>query len=229
MEVVKDFYPLIKNMRFMVAYEAPKLLSAGIIASEKDSDIVKKMLNTYDQIIIIQPIPKLLTAIFSSNNRWSSDKKILLGKIDDFYPLTYNERKLKSSDYYTIHHWAESWVKSFDEFKYKYFFYSIKCTEIKEQKYFTSRYSTVKKAAIKKSKSLDDDYKSIYLNHLNSLLKEYVFRKYIKVNRFTPSNLINCIRDLKLDYFSLFSFKQQLSFIIKSLLFLKPKETFTKK
>ncbi len=118
MEVVKDFSRLFENREFAIAYENEKLINAAIMGCVAYHPMSKKMLSVYDSLILVEPIPNLLTKVFAQQRDCMRNKKVFIGSPEQFYPLAYHSKEFISNEFYTIHHWQASWKSTFQQFQF---------------------------------------------------------------------------------------------------------------
>lgn len=114
MEVIKSLDPLLEN-RFFIGKENEKYINAGIIGSEKDHPLLKKLIAAYDTLQDYETIPKIITPIIEAY----PSKGVVIYEPSYFYPfypfgenrglpLMYSDIKEST---YAIHHWEGSWDK----------------------------------------------------------------------------------------------------------------------
>jgi hypothetical protein len=175
--------------------------------------VVKSILNIYDNIIIPEPIPEIITKVFNYNKQWYSDENIFIGKQSDFYP---NQNEINNNSFFfTIHHWEASWVKSYRDFSLKY---------IQDKFNHTHKnlaYRIVVISSLNWIASLNNESKTICSNQLKAFQKLYIYETYLKGPKFNPKHLYYCIKDLGISFFKELSIYQKLGLISKSLLFLR--------
>ncbi|WP_289055241.1 glycosyltransferase family 32 protein [Carboxylicivirga marina] len=212
MEVKKNFTKVIQNKSFCSAYETPSLISAGMIASAKHSDIAIMILTAYDNILFPEPIPNIITKVFNLNPDWYQRQDVYLGKQLDFYPT---KCEIKSHVSYTIHHFEASWVKSFRAFRLNYIHNLF---NLKNERY---PFHKIIRGAQTESKYLKPTTAFIYLSELEDFKIIYTYEYYLKGPVFNPRLLLNACIDLRFEIFKQLKLKQFLGFIIKNLLFYK--------
>ena len=124
MEIIKDIFPLIEDekMKFFIGYEDKKHISVGIFGCEKNSKILKDIMEFYEKDIWEKPlwtIPKIFTYIFEKKYNLTEKRENILekGEIiiypkEYFYPYGYKEKfsnECIKENTYGIHWWNDSW------------------------------------------------------------------------------------------------------------------------
>ena len=124
MEIIKDISPLIEDekMKFFIGYEDKKHISVGIFGCEKNSKILKDIMEFYEKDIWEKPlwtIPKIFTYIFEKKYNLTEKRENILekGEIiiypeEYFYPYGYKEKfsnECIKENTYGIHWWNDSW------------------------------------------------------------------------------------------------------------------------
>ena len=124
MEIIKDIFPLIEDekMKFFIGYEDKKHISVGIFGCEKNSKILKDIMEFYEKDIWEKPlwsIPKISTYIFAKKYNLTEKRENILekGEIiiypeEYFYPYGYKEKfsnECIKENTYGIHWWNDSW------------------------------------------------------------------------------------------------------------------------
>ncbi len=99
---------------FFIGYESSQYLGVGLYGASKNSIILKKLLEFYEEDIYnkaLWTIPKILTNLIFENNFDKLDNILLLEK-EYFYPFGLNEKFSKSvitNKTVAIHWWNASW------------------------------------------------------------------------------------------------------------------------
>lgn len=132
-EVIKSLEPLLQNKGF-AGFENDRGVAPGLImASVRKSIIIKKLLDSYENRSFINPdgtlntttVVKYATEIFEKAGFTMNGKH---QSIDDFYiypseyfcPINYVTGEIKiTSNTFTIHHYAESWLSKQSKLKNK--------------------------------------------------------------------------------------------------------------
>lgn len=128
MQIIKNFSTLIdKEVKFFAGFEDENIVNAAIVGAIKGSEILKSVIDFYNNEIWISPfftIPHILTSILNSHintkgklkHSYISDSIKLFPAIY-FYPYHYNESyndECITKNTYGIHWWGHSWNKEDD-------------------------------------------------------------------------------------------------------------------
>jgi mannosyltransferase OCH1-like enzyme len=132
-EVLKPLDEFLENKAFS-GFESDSSVLTGIMASEKETDIIKKLLDYYDNRSFVKSDGTLdlttntqtITAIFE---KLGLNKNNQFQVIDDFslYPSEYfcpidcsTKKKNITNNTHTIHWFSGSWIPLKDKIKYKF-------------------------------------------------------------------------------------------------------------
>lgn len=119
MEVIKKIPSKFLEYDFIAGQEVDGTVSCGIIGTNKNNKVIKDLIEYYNTIILLEPIPVLLNEILGKNNKLNN-AKYFIPPPNIFYPMNYKGELGDISESYTIHHWEGSWKNDkkwfYDEF-----------------------------------------------------------------------------------------------------------------
>ncbi len=133
-EVLKPLDKFLENKAFS-GFESNSYVPTGIMASEKETDIIKKLLDYYDNRSFVKSDGSLdlttntqtITVIFeklglNKNNQFQVIDGFALYPSEYFCPIDCSTKKKKiTNNTYTIHWFAGSWIPLKSKIKYKVF------------------------------------------------------------------------------------------------------------
>lgn len=106
----RDITPLLKN-KFFIGLEKPHIISAGIIGSEKNHPLLKRMLDFYQYEIFNSPL-YVITHIITEEIANNNSDNITIYPEEYFYPYYGDEEFTHACitpSTYAIHWWNSSW------------------------------------------------------------------------------------------------------------------------
>ncbi len=132
-EVLKPLDEFLENKAFS-GFESDSSVPTGIMASEKETDIIKKLLDYYDNRSFVKSDGSLdlttntqtITAIFeklglNKNNQFQVIDGFSLYPSEYFCPIDCSTKKKKiTNNTHTIHWFSGSWIPLKDKIKYKF-------------------------------------------------------------------------------------------------------------
>ncbi|WP_232526823.1 glycosyltransferase family 32 protein [Marinilabilia rubra] len=229
MEVIKPFPEKFREYEFLAGEEVDKQVSCGIIGVMPNNIVIKNLIEYYDNIFLLEPIPVLLKEILIETNKVNSNN-YFIAKPNVFYPKDYKGKITSIKDSYTIHHWEASWKSEKNFFYINYI--NKKIGQLtKNQKYYLIDLHTNDTVNLKTLKQINDilerpkDYainNSYTYHNIQSVFKKqietYILQKFIDPHKYTLNTFFEAINN---PFLKNNSFTFYLKLLIKSLFFYK--------
>lgn len=178
MEVIKPFPEQFRSYEFLAGEEVDNQVSCGIIGTSPENEVINNLLKYYDNLILTEPIPLLLSDILTAENKFK-DPEYYISKSEVFYPMKYDGSITDTKNSFTIHHWEGSWKNDTNTF-YKNFI-------LNKNNFFSE-----KEIAALISLQIDKEITINVLNQIEKLILKY--SKSVYVNNYTILNIQNKLK-----------------------------------
>jgi len=222
MEVIKPFPEQFRTYTFLAGEEVDKQVSCGIIGAVPGCSSISRLIEYYDKLVLLEPIPLLLNDILVEENNLNSEDYFIPGS-EVFYPMQYDGTLKSIKNSYTIHHWEGSWKNNADKF-YSTFFAERSHLFSKDEKEVLIDIHIYKKITLKNLIALDaicskklphEVFLNLSSKHRRAV-KQYIDNNFIDPPQFSFSLFLEAINNPYLKNYSvLFYCKLFLKSIIK--------------
>lgn len=227
MEVVKPFPDKFRTYTFLAGEEVDKQVSCGIIGAIPECSTIRQLIEYYDKLVLLEPIPLLLKDILVKENKLDSADYFIPGS-EVFYPMQYDGTLKSTENSFTIHHWEASWKKDADTF-YANFLEERNHHFTKDEKDTLMEIHIRKKITLKNllalnkigSRELPPEIALNISSKHRRMAKQYIDNKFIDPPAFNFSTFREAINNPYLKDYSLLFFGK---LIVKSAIHLKKKQ-----
>lgn len=228
MEVIKPFPESFMKYKFIAGEEVDNQVSCGIIGAIPQNETIARLIEYYDKLILLEPIPVLLNDILIAENKLN-DPSYYIPNSEVFYPMKYDGSIGDTKNSFTIHHWEGSWKNEINTF-YENFLKNRNNLFNEEEERVLNDLHIKKNITLKMLVKLNaliinnDIPKEIILNLTNKhcrLVKHYIDNRFIDPAMF---NLTIFFESIINPYLKDYPIQFYLKLFIKSALRLKKKK-----
>ena len=204
MEIIKSFPNKLFDYDFFAGEEVAGQVSCGIIGALPNNETISELIEYFDQIMLLEPIPVLLKEVLVKQAKMNAPS-YYIAEPEIFYPKKYNGETGSLEYSLTIHHWEGSWKKEKNTFfsnfiKKRNHFFSKDELEVLINLQ-TSKVVSVKdlqafeRLIRKYQHEFNDKLNMNFVNKFKRIKKAYINNTYIDPPKFTISTAIAAIND----------------------------------
>lgn len=227
MEIIKSFPKKLFNYDFFAGEEVAGQVSCGIIGANPNNPTISELIDYYDQIILLEPIPVLLKEILVKQAKMNAPN-YYIAEPEIFYPKKYSGEIGTLENSLTIHHWEGSWKKEKNTF-FSNFIKKRKCDFSEEEEDLliniqtselltTSELKAYEKLIQKHRNTINDKLKMNLENKFERHKIAYINNTFIDPQQFSVTTIKDAINN---PYLKGFPFMFFVKIIIKGLINLK--------
>lgn len=227
MVIIKSFPNKLFDYDFFAGEEVSGQVSCGIIGAKANNPVITDLLDYYDHILLLEPIPILLKEILDKHKKFK-DSKYYIATPEKFYPKKYNGEITDLENSLTIHHWEGSWKSNKNTF-FTNFIKKRKCNFSEEEEDLliniqtsslltTSELKAYEKLIQKHRNTISDKLKMNLENKFERHKIAYINNTFIDPQQFSVTTIKDAINN---PYLKGFPFMFFVKIIIKGLINLK--------